>query len=150
MFVSLPITDICATLIFAFKNVPMLFICKNVFQGPLIPFIRLLNVNSSGTIRGDIFMQCHFPSLQGKADAFTPSESPIYNLLCCCLRQFAPPPHPSLFPHILLLHHVVWSCAQWTLAAFLLHAVLGDFSSLSHHIAAVILLSSVFCGYVPR
>lgn len=117
-----PMTDVCATLIFAFKKVPMLLICKNVFQGPLIPFIHLLNVNSSGTIRGDIFMQCHFPSAQGVTDAFTPPESPIYNLVCCCLRQLA----PCCFSTFLccIMREAV---PQWTLAAFLLHAVRGWF-----------------------
>lgn len=58
-------------------KVPMLFIWINVLQGPLIPFTHLINVKPSSAMRGDVFMQCHFPSPHGVTDAFTPHETPI-------------------------------------------------------------------------
>lgn len=67
----------------------MLFIHNNVFQGPLIPFTRFINVKPSGARRGDVSMKCQFPSRHGVTDAFTPCESPIYNLPYCCLGQLA-------------------------------------------------------------
>lgn len=86
-----------------------------------------LNVKVSGAMRGNIFMQCHFPSPHGVTSTFTPHESPIYNLLYCCLRQLA---HCcfSTFHRCVMLCEAV---PHWTLAAFLLHAVHWWFSLLA-------------------
>lgn len=147
---STPITDIICLCYIDFniegEKVPMLFIYKNVFQGPLIPFTHFINVKPSGARRGDVSMKRQFPSLYGVTDASTPCESPIYNLLFCCLGQLAYC-CLSTFRHSVMLCEAV---PLWALAAFLLNAVCWCFpSSLPHHLAAVILLSSVFCGCLP-
>lgn len=127
-------------------KVTMLFIYKNVFQGPLIPFTLFRNVKPSGVRRDDVSMKHHFPSLYGVTDAFTSRESPIYNFLSCCLGQLASCSF-STFHHSVMLCE---SVPRLALAAFLLKAVCWCFpSSWPHHLAAVILLSSVFCGCLP-
>lgn len=69
---SLCYTDTCVK-----KKVPILFICINVLQGPLIPCTHLINIKPASAMKGDVFLHCHFPSPHGVTDAFTPHETPI-------------------------------------------------------------------------
>lgn len=126
-----------------------------MFQGPSIPFTHLINVKFSGSMRGDIFTKCQSPSLQGITDAFTPHESPIYNVPYCCLRQLAPCCVSTFHLCVMLCEAV----PQWTLPAFLLQAVGWWFALLaspyhSCHPAVICLLwiSSpvVLCYNVPH